>query len=148
VRRLRAAGTVEVSLPEGSVTLAEDDLLVEAAAPEGWQVEAEGGRLVAVRTVLDDDLRREGLARELVHAVQLARKNAGLRIDDRIVLALGLPDALRPAAEAHLATLAGETLASEVVLDGARGDHVETAKVEGHEVGIGITVAARQGATG
>ena len=148
VRRLRAAGTVEVSLPEGSVTLAEDDLLVEVAAPEGWQVEAEGGRLVAVRTVLDDDLRREGLARELVHAVQLARKNAGLRIDDRIVLALGLPDALRPAAEAHLATLAGETLASEVVLDGARGDHVETAKVEGHEVGIGITVAARQGATG
>ena len=70
-------------------------------------------------------LRREGLAREVVHAVQSARKAAGLAVEDRIALRLGGDDELLAAARAHEPYVAGETLALEVSFgdgDGHDGD--------------------------
>ena len=60
--------------PDGELSLVEDDLLIETGSPEGYQVESDAGRTVALRTDVDEALREEGVARELVHAVQLARK--------------------------------------------------------------------------
>ena len=68
---------------------------------EGYQLEREGSHAVALELALDDELRREGLAREVVHAVQGARKAAGLAVEDRIALALGGDDELLDAARAH-----------------------------------------------
>ena len=65
---------------------------------EGYEVEAEAGRAVALELEIDDELRREGLAREIVHAVQGARKDAGLDVSDRIALRLGGDQALLEAA--------------------------------------------------
>jgi len=48
----------------------------------GYQVEREGAHAVALDLRLDDDLRREGLAREVVRAVQETRKRAGLDVSD------------------------------------------------------------------
>jgi isoleucyl-tRNA synthetase len=99
--------------------------------------------VVALKTALDDGLREEGLVRELVHAVQLARKNAGLRIEDTIDLALDLPAALAAVLDRHEAYLKSETLASGltrgVPAEPAPGAHTEVAKVEGLEIGIGLS---------
>ncbi len=103
---------------------------------EGYEVEAEAGRAVALALELDDELRREGLAREIVHAVQNARKQAGLDVSDRIALTLGGDDALVEAARAHEAYIAGETLATSVTYD---GDGLETAaSIEGRELAISV----------
>ena len=103
---------------------------------EGYEVEAEAGRAVALALELDDELRREGLAREIVHAVQNARKQAGLDVSDRIALTLGGDDDLVEAARAHEDYIAGETLATSVAYD---GDGLETAaSIEGRELAIGI----------
>ena len=85
---------------------------------DGYRVEAEAGRAVALALELDDELRREGLAREIVHAVQSARRDAGLEVTDRIALTLGGDSELLDAARAHEAYLAGETLATAVGYDG------------------------------
>ena len=77
--------------------------------------------------------------RELVHAVQLSRKNADLRIEDTIRLSLALPDDLRAVVERFAGYVGGETLATELSLDGATGDHVETVRVEGRDIEIGLT---------
>ncbi len=69
---------------------------------------------MALELELDDALRREGLAREVVHAVQNARKAAGLEVEDRIGLELGGDDELVAAAREHEAYVAGETLAIAV----------------------------------
>jgi isoleucyl-tRNA synthetase len=122
------------------VKLAEDDVLVETAAPQGYRVEQDGGRTVALCTVVDEALREEGLVRELVHAVQLSRKNADLRIEDTIDLALSLSPGLRAVAERHAAYIRSETLASALSLDGGTRDHSETARVEGDDVGIALSV--------
>ena len=86
---------------------------------EGYEVEAEAGRAVALALELDDELRREGLAREIVHAIQSARKEAGLDVSDRIALTLGGDEELLEAARAHEDYVAGETLATSVAYDGA-----------------------------
>ena len=85
---------------------------------EGYEVEAEAGHAVALQLELDDELRREGLAREIVHAVQNARKEAGLEITDRIALALGGDEELLAAAREHEPYIAGEVLATSVAYDG------------------------------
>ena len=140
VAAVRADGAAVVALPDGEISLAEEELLIETGSPEGYQVESEAGRVVALKTAVDDALREEGLARELIHAVQLARKAADLRIEDTISLTLTVPEQLRPPAERHRGAIMAETLASEFALGEAAGDHHETARVDGHEVGIGLSV--------
>ena len=89
---------------------------------EGYQVEAEAGHAVALALELDDELRREGLAREIVHAVQNARRDAGLEVTDRIALALGGDAELLDAARAHEDYVAGETLATAVATTARTAD--------------------------
>ena len=139
VAAVRADGAAVIALPDGEVSLAPEELLIETGSPEGFQVESEGGRVVALKTDVDDDLREEGLARELIHAVQLARKAAGLRIEDTISLTLAVPEELLLPAERHRGAIMAETLASGLVLGDVDGDHRETARVGGHEVGIGLS---------
>ncbi len=67
-------------------------------------------------------------------------RTADLRIEDTISLTLDVPEELRPPAERHRGAIMAETLASELALGEAAGDHRETARVEGHEVGIGLSV--------
>src|SRR3712207_5654956 len=102
----------------------------------GYQLERSGGHAVALNLELDDELRREGLAREVVHAVQGARKNAGLDVEDRIVLTLGGDEELLAAAREHEDYVAGETLATSLAFDGA--DAAERADIEGRAVSISV----------
>ena len=81
---------------------------------EGYQVEREGSHAVALELEIDDELRDEGWAREIVHAVQIARQQAGLEVTDRIALTLDGDEELIGAARAHEGYIAGETLAVEV----------------------------------
>ncbi len=85
-------------------------------APEGYSVEREGAHAVALDLAIDDELREEGYAREIVHAVQNARKSAGLQVEDRIELSLRGDLELLRAAETHRDYIAGETLAVELLI--------------------------------
>jgi isoleucyl-tRNA synthetase len=104
---------------------------------EGYQVERSGTHAVALDLELDDDLRREGLAREVVHAVQGARKSAGLNVEDRIALTLGGDDELLEATRTHERYVAGETLATTVSYDGADAGG-ESAQIEGRPLLISV----------
>jgi isoleucyl-tRNA synthetase len=88
---------------------------------------------------LDDELMREGLAREVVRAIQNARKEAGLNVEDRIRLDLSGSGPLVSAIEAHHDFIAGEVLASELTLNGAGAGTV--VEVKGHELRIALVRA-------
>ncbi len=125
-------------------TLAPEDLLLSMRAPEGYSVEREGAHAVALDLTIDDDLLREGHAREIVHAVQSARKSAGLQVEDRIELSLSGDPALLAAAQAHRDYLIGETLtvALHVGEDDAAAamDHREQAAIDG----LALLIALRR----
>jgi isoleucyl-tRNA synthetase len=135
--RLEAGAEVGIAIDGKEHTLSADDINLVMEPLEGYQVEAEAGHAVALELDLDDDLRREGLAREVVRAVQEARKQAGLEVSDRISLELGGDDELLAAAREHESYIAGETLATSVgyAADGAG----EKATIEGRELRIAVS---------
>ena len=69
---------------------------------------------MALEIEIDEPLRVEGWARDIVHAIQNARQAAGLEISDRILLTLDGDAELLAAARAHQEYIAGETLATAV----------------------------------
>ena len=136
---LREGKTIAIAVDGRDHELGADDLLLAMAPLEGYQLEREGSHAVALELALDDDLRREGLAREVVHAVQNARKAAGLAVEDRIRLVLGGDDELVGAARAHEEYLAREVLAVEVVYDGSHDGAPAT--IEDRELRIAVARA-------
>jgi isoleucyl-tRNA synthetase len=121
-------------------SLGPDDVTLALQPLEGYEVEAEAGHAVALQLELDDELRREGLAREIVHAVQNARKEAGLEITDRIALALGGDEELLAAAREHRDYVAGEVLATSLAFDGDESPGA-SARIDGRELRIGVSRA-------
>ena len=89
---IRGERRIGVNVDGSEHALEPDDMTLVMQPLEGYEVEAEAGRAVALALELDDELVREGLAREIVHAVQNARKQAGLDVSDRIALTLGGDD--------------------------------------------------------
>jgi isoleucyl-tRNA synthetase len=135
---LGEGGEIGIAIDGVDHSLGPDDVTLALQPLEGYEVEAEAGHAVALQLELDDELRREGLAREIVHAVQIARKDAGLDITDRIELTLGGDAELIDAARAHQAYLAGEVLATSVIYDGASG---ASAEIDGRELHIAVARA-------
>jgi len=136
---LSDGGEVGINVDGDEHTLTPEDVTLALQPLEGYEVEAEAGHAVALQLELDDELRREGLAREIVHAVQGARKDAGLEITDRIELTLGGDEELLAAAREHQPYIAGEVLATSVDYDGGGG---ATARIEGRELRIAISLTA------
>jgi isoleucyl-tRNA synthetase len=137
--QLEAGAEVGIAIDGKEHSLSADDLNLVMEPLEGYQVEAEAGHAVALELDLDDELLREGLAREVVRAVQEARKQAGLEVSDRISLELAGDDELLAAAREHEAYIAGETLATSVGY-GADGAG-EKATIEGRELRIAVSKA-------
>ena len=135
---LRDGGSVGIAIDGKEHTLGTDDVQLVLQPLEGYRVERSGTHAVALNLELSDPLRREGLAREVVHAVQNARKEAGLDVEDRIALRLGGDAELLDAVRAHEAYVTGETLATSLDLDGAAGS-AALATIEDRE--LRITVA-------
>ncbi|MBM4343015.1 MAG: isoleucine--tRNA ligase [Deltaproteobacteria bacterium] len=117
-------------------SLGRDDVEFRAAPRPGLLTAVEGRVAVALDADLDDELRREGLARELLSRIQSARKEAGFDVQDRIAVRLDTTSAaLAAAATAHDGWLRDESLA--VRLDCAIvADVLGAIDVAGHEVSM------------
>jgi isoleucyl-tRNA synthetase len=111
---LREGRSAVITLGGQDHELDAEDLIVSMKPLEGYQVEREGSHAVALEVTIDDDLRIEGWAREIVHAVQATRRDAGFDVSDRIALTLDGDPALLAAARGYESHVAGETLAVEV----------------------------------
>jgi isoleucyl-tRNA synthetase len=122
-----AGGTVKVPLPSGDeVAVGADDVVVTQTPRAGWAVATDAGETVAIDTTVTPELRREGLAREVIRLVQETRKNDGLDVSDRIALRWAADDPeLAAALTEHGALIAGEVLAVEFGPASAdAGEHV------------------------
>jgi isoleucyl-tRNA synthetase len=137
---LRDGGTVGIVLNGSDHPITADDVQLVLQPLEGYQVERAGTHAVALNMELDDELRRDGLAREVVHAIQNARKSAGLNVEDRISLTLGGDEHLLEAVRAHEEYVAGETLATSLSYDGT-GVGGETTAIEGMSLTIAVSRA-------
>lgn len=115
----------ELTLPDEVLTLGPEDVLVETSSAEGYACGEDGGYLTALDTTLNDDLVREGIARELVRTVQEARKNAGLEVSDRIRLGVSGSPRVEEVLTEYRDLLLAETLATDWQVDQGAPLHTE-----------------------
>ena len=124
-------GQGEALLEVSEVAILTDDI-------PGWLVSSVGGVTVALDISLDDALKGEGLARELVNRVQNLRKDAGLEVTDRIALTVDAAPEVEAVMKDNLDYIAHETLANEVRWGAISGaERIELS--EGINVALAVT---------
>lgn len=102
-------------LVEGEqVELTEGDLEVITEDIPGWVISTEGSITVALDMTITEELREEGLARELINRIQNIRKDQGFAVTDKIILNVEKNKAIETAIKNNIAYICSETLASEL----------------------------------
>ena len=126
-RALMAGENITVEIDEKSFTLAPDEVEVrQESAAEGYVVSEEKGYVVAIDTNLTDDLIAERLANEVQRRIQVARKNADFKLDDRIKIVYTASERLAKAIEQFSERIQKETLADSLDFgDGENGFYSE-----------------------
>ena len=131
----------------GSITLQVEgtDALIELADVEifsedvpGWTVANEGALTVALDVEVTEELRREGIAREIVKKIQALRKENGFDITDRIAVSLSSSKASDAAVEQFRDYICNQVLADTLVVDSATESNDE---IELDDATIKVTVA-------
>ena len=126
IQALERQGSKEITLDGKVLTLTLDDVEITSQDIEGWLVASSStGLVVALDATITDELRAEGIARELVNRIQNLRKDTGLEVTDRIRILLQKQDTLEQAVRANEAYIKAETLANEILFtDTLQGEEV------------------------
>ncbi len=122
---LSAGDPVTVELGDGPVELGADEVELRVKSQPGFAVSRDGAEVVALDLALDDDLRRRGLAREVVRHVQDLRKASGLEVSDWIDLHLVGLDDLEPLFDLVAREVLARSVSTTPPSDAAEGTPVE-----------------------
>lgn len=143
LRRLEAGQAVPLD-GLGDVTV--EEVQVEREVTSDWLVESDGPYVVALDPAISDELRAEGLAREVVSRVQRMRKEAGYEYTTRIQLWVAGDPVLERAVEAHAAFIQEETLARDLTVGGRASAPDLEQQVELDGVGAAVAIQRHAGA--
>jgi isoleucyl-tRNA synthetase len=125
----------------GQIELGTTDVLVERSAAGPYQVMETEGFAIVLDTTITEELKAEGLARELNRRVQQTRKEMGLNVDDNIRVCVQCPSALVSTLASWVIYLKGETRATSFELGvEPKGDKVEDWDLDDLKIKIGISV--------
>ena len=102
---------------------------------------SDGNLTVALDVTLSEELKSEGIARELVNRVQNLRKDSGLEITDRILLKVDTNELVQNAIMANKDYVCNEVLANDVQFEALGGEALVTDLVEAEDAKIGLVKA-------
>ncbi len=113
--KIEKFGNISLEINGKEITLEREDVEISSKDIEGWLVANEGGLTVALDVTITEDLRKEGVARELVNRIQNARKDTGLEVTDKIRLTVLNFENLQHSIQENKAYIMSETLTQELV---------------------------------
>lgn len=140
-RSLKADGQATVDLDGEVITVTVDDVILTEIPRSGWAVSSQQDVAVALDTTITPELRRAGLAREVIRLVQTARREANFEVTDRIALSWAANGEMADALREHERELADAVLAVEITENPlsnlpADADTSETGLLEDEELGV------------
>ncbi len=155
LRELAAGRDVSVTVLDESRLITPADVTIVRRAAGAAVVQEDGGFGVALDPTITPALRAEGMSREIVSRVQRLRREAGLAVSDRIVLAVSGDDEVIAVARTYDAHIANEVLATQVVVGLDAGspfhegtaDHLWSARQDGDVDGRAVRIALRKDGT-
>jgi isoleucyl-tRNA synthetase len=114
IEQLVTTGVLTVAVNDKQITITKDDVNIRETERPGWSAAQEDVCGVALNTHLTKELEQEGIVRELIHKVQLMRKEADFNLVDRIIIYYTPAPLLKEAIASNLDYLKSETLATDV----------------------------------
>ena len=118
-------GSAELALASGAVVVELADVEIATEDMPGWLVANEGTLTIALDVTVTEELRQEGIARELVNRIQNIRKSNGYEITDKIVVEIERLDTINDAVVNYTDYIGGQVLANEIALVDAIVDATE-----------------------
>jgi isoleucyl-tRNA synthetase len=131
----RGTFTFEIGNSKFEILLSDVEIIAEDV--EGWQVANLGKLTVALDVTISNELKEEGMSRELINRVQNLRKSSGFEVTDRINVRLGKTEFLRDAVNNNLSYICAEILADTILFDNELIEG-EKAEIDGNEIIISI----------
>ena len=115
ISKIEKDKNISIHINEKNITLGLEDVEISSKDIEGWLVANEGSITVALDVTISEELRKEGVARELVNRIQNARKDSGLEVTDKVKLTLLKDQNLEQSISENKAYIMSETLTKELV---------------------------------
>ena len=117
INQLDKEGNINIVIAGKDVTLSLEDVEITSQDIEGWLVANSNGITVALDITISEELRKEGVARELVNRIQNIRKDSGFEVTDKIKVYLQSNAVLEAAVNENKGYIQSETLTEELVFD-------------------------------
>ena len=116
IAALERTGTATLNLPEGPAEITLADVEITSEDIPGLTVASEGRYTVALDITITEELRLEGIARELVNRIQNMRKDAGFEVTDKINIDIKPSQLMAQVVRVHGSYIASQTLAMQIQL--------------------------------
>ena len=114
IKKIEQNGNFDVEINGKMINLGLEDVEITSQDIEGWLVANEGALTVALDVTISEDLRKEGIARELVNRIQNLRKDSGFEVTDRIDVQLQSDAHVVEAVSSNEAYIKSETLTEDL----------------------------------
>ena len=114
IQKIEQEGEISLQIENKIIKLRLEDVEISSQDIEGWLVASQGPLTVALDVTINDDLRKEGIARELVNRIQNIRKESGYEVTDKIDIKILKDGLIENAVESNLGYIKAETLTAEL----------------------------------
>ena len=122
INELDKKGQISLEISENSIILSSQEVEITSQDIPGWLVASDNGITVALDITISDELKKEGIARELVNRIQNIRKDSGFEVTDKIKVKIQTVAEIAEAIQANLEYIKTETLTKELqILDTVEG---------------------------
>ena len=138
INELDKNGSLDIAISGKSINLTSEDVEISSQDIEGWLVANANGITVALDITISDELKKEGIARELVNRIQNIRKDSGFEVTDKIKVQVQKDGILEEALTANQDYIKAETLTEELIIE----DKVENGiEIEFDEIKTSILIS-------
>ena len=117
IQELETVGSLSIVMSGNTITLSQDDVEISSQDIEGWLVANSNGITVALDITISEELKQEGIARELVNRIQNIRKDSGFEVTDKIKVYLESNKVLEQAVQANENYIKSETLTDTLIFE-------------------------------
>jgi isoleucyl-tRNA synthetase len=114
IQEIEKTGKISVEINGKSITLTNDEVEISSQDIEGWLVANSGGITVALDVTINSELKKEGIARELVNRIQNLRKDSGYDVTDKIDVKLQKDGFVEQAVANNIDYIKAETLTANL----------------------------------
>ena len=125
IAELEKQGTIGINVEGQDITVEAVDVEIISEDIPGWLVANEGNLTVALEVELTEELKNEGMARELINRIQNIRKESGFEITDRINVEIAPNDDVQKAVDSFADYIKTQVLADNITLQPNDGQEVE-----------------------